>query len=97
MNLKFETTQRGFAVATFTDRYGEECSLQASSLATEAAIWFGIDNPKVQVCVPGEGWKDVPVPHGSVISSRMHLTQDQVKALLPALTLFAETGDLPSE
>lgn len=26
---------------------------------------------------------------------RMHLTQDQVKALLPALKHFAKTGELP--
>lgn len=36
-------TDRGFAVATFYDRYDVECSIQKSSLATEDAIWLGVD------------------------------------------------------
>ena len=66
-------TQRGFTVFSFKDRYDEPCSIQKSSLATEDAIWFGLD-------------KD---------NQRMHLTQDQVKSLLPILQTFAETGELP--
>lgn len=38
-----EFTQRGFAAAKFTDRYGSLCSIQDSSLATEAAIWLGVN------------------------------------------------------
>ncbi|OWZ90396.1 hypothetical protein B9J07_27815 [Sinorhizobium sp. LM21] len=93
--MKFETTARGFTKASFTDRYGEKCSLQKSSLATEDAIWFGIDDPKPLILVQNEGWKEAPLPEGASIGGRMHLTQDQVKALLPALTHFAETGELP--
>lgn len=32
-----------------------------------------------------------------VKSERMHLTQDQVKALLPALQHFAEHGEMPTK
>jgi len=39
--LQFRKTERGFVVAHFRDRYGEECSIQESSLAEEAAIWLG--------------------------------------------------------
>jgi hypothetical protein len=108
--LNFEPTQRGFLKAEFTDRYGEKCSLQESSLATEAAIWLGIDEPQPKMMAryapdhlraPANdperlnGWVDVPLPEGASISSRMHLTQTEVRELLPALTLFAETGYLP--
>lgn len=36
------TTQRGFSIIRFLDRYGQECSLQESSLATEPAVWLGV-------------------------------------------------------
>lgn len=42
--MKLNKTERGFSVLEFFDRYGEHCSLQKSSLATEDAIWFGRDN-----------------------------------------------------
>lgn len=37
-------TERGFPKAEFRDRYGAECSIQDSSLASEAAIWLGVDD-----------------------------------------------------
>lgn len=43
MNLDFRPTLRGFWRAEFQDRYGCACSLQESSLATEDAIWLGVD------------------------------------------------------
>lgn len=39
-------TERGFAIGTFIDRYGDVCSIQKSSLATEDAIWLGIHEVK---------------------------------------------------
>jgi len=41
-----EQTQRGFNYGDFTDVSGQKCSIQESSLATEWAIWFGLDNVK---------------------------------------------------
>ena len=75
--LKKDKTGRGFGIYTFIDLYGQQCSLQDSSLASESAIWFGVD-----VNLKGEK-----------IGERMHLTQEQVKALLPILTYFAKTGE----
>jgi len=75
--LKKETTSRGFGLWEFKDKYGQECSLQDSSLASEPAIWLGVD-------------VDLK---GVDVNDRMHLTQEQVKALLPILDHFATTGE----
>ena len=40
--LTIRRTDRNFAIAEFTDRSGSQCSIQESSLATEAAIWLGV-------------------------------------------------------
>lgn len=97
----FTATSRGFARAEFVDRYGVKCSLQASSLATEAAVWLGANEIGLKRFTPGKGWEDVDLPDGVppdgvsyIANTRMHLTQDMVRALLPALTRFAETGEL---
>jgi len=71
---------RGLGHIKFDDRYGQTCSLQDSSLATEAAIWFGVDNTGPQM-------------GNENVKSRMHLTQSMVKQLLPFLITFAETGE----
>lgn len=44
-----EHTDRGFEIILFLDRYNASCSLQQSSLATEAAIWLGVNQPAQQV------------------------------------------------
>jgi len=81
--LKFDTTDRGFAVAEFVDLYGSQCSLQKSSLATDDAIWLGVDKhfkPDVSTNV------------------RMHLSRAQVRQLLPVLQRFVDTGNVgPSD
>jgi len=81
-------TSRGFRIFSFKDRYGQDCSLQESSLAEEGAIWLGVDNTGPHINGP-DGTRN------SQVSARMHLTQEQVKELLPLLTYFTEYGDLP--
>jgi len=103
--MEMQSNQRGFTHASFTDRYDEKCSLQKSSLAFEDAIWLGIDDPKLTLFETEELGKYRQVTNreaGAALggfklsaSCRMHLTQEQVQQLLPALTHFAETGDLP--
>lgn len=85
-------TSRGFQIYKFNDRYDEPCTLQESSLATEAAIWLGTEGR----CVQGPPWKDnhFTLPSGVLNKSRMHLTQRQVAELLPFLQRFADTGSL---
>lgn len=101
--MKKDKTHRGFAIIEFNDRYNAKCSLQKSSLAFEEAIWLGVDDPdpKImasEVTLPNEpkrtGWVKYPIPDGVLINTRMHLTQEQVKELLPYLIKFVETGEI---
>lgn len=41
--MDIQENERGFSVSSFTDAAGHRCSIQDSSLATEACIWFGVD------------------------------------------------------
>ena len=100
MDCNNETTERGFGTFTFKDYYGMDCSLQESSLATEDAIWLGISQPKAKIhsCDTKEGgdkgWIDIPIPNSIHIPTRMHLTREQVKELIPKLQKFVDTGSL---
>lgn len=92
--VKFSRSPRGFAVGEFTDFYGHGCSVQDSSLATEAALWLGVDDAEPKVLVPGKSWQPVALPEGTLFTTRMHLNVAQVRALLPVLQRFVETGSV---
>lgn len=80
-SIALDRTGRGFVYGEFKDRYGAVCSIQKSSLATEDCIWLGVTfNLSGKV----------------VDAGRMHLTQAAAAALIPLLTHFVETGELPS-
>ena len=76
--MKWKKTVRGFDRAEFIDRYGQKCSIQKSSLATEDCIWLGVDTN-----ITGED-----------VGERMHLTQEAARDLWPVLRDFARTGEL---
>lgn len=42
MELEIKETDRGFKRADFKDKYGSKCSIQESSIASEACIWLGV-------------------------------------------------------
>lgn len=87
-------TARGFPFISFEDQYGEICSLQISSaMGEQTSCWLGVTTPTIQVMEPGKGWQQVKLPEGAVVNSRMHLNQDQVRALLPHLQAFANSGE----
>ena len=105
--MKFKKTERGFDVGNFTDRYDNPCSLQHSSLATEDAVWLGIDDPKPQIMASRAaalgikttqttGWVPYPIPEDVSIYTRMHLTRNQLEELIPYLIGFVETGRIQS-
>jgi hypothetical protein len=85
--MKTDKTQRGFGIIQFDDLYGQHCSIQESSIATRSCIWFGVDNTGDQI----EGATGEKNCEGA----RMHLTVEQVNAILPILQKFVKNGYLP--
>jgi hypothetical protein len=103
--IEIKATERGFPYAEFADHYGQSCSVQKSSLADEHCIWLGLNNANPQVMARDAahvgldtkettGWVPYPIPSVVQLSTRMHLTQDQVRQLLPLLQRFVETGEI---
>ncbi len=72
------TIDKQLSKISFEDDYKQKCSLQKSNSALENKLWFGVD-------------KDI---NGKPVNARMHLTQEQLKGLLPYLQKFADTGEL---
>jgi hypothetical protein len=71
------------------------------------AIWLGVTdrNPQIMASQARQfgietnqtcGWVPYPIPKEVFILQEMHLTQNQVRQLLPVLQHFAEHGELPS-
>ena len=94
MEIKFDRTHRGFAIGEFTDLYGNKCSIQDSSLATDNAIWLGIDDAKPQRLILGEGWQPVEFPEDTHFWTRIHINQEQAAGLIEVLQRFVETGSV---
>lgn len=105
MKIEHKKTNRGFSYTEFVDLYGSKCSIQKSSLATEDAIWFGCDDPDPKIIAvdakkigiesdQDTGWVKYPIPKEVLINTRMHLTRDQVKDILPILQKFVDTGEI---
>ena len=95
--MEQSVTGRGFGIITFKDANGVECTVQESSACRdEGLIWLGAKDIGLQHFKAYEGWKDVElvntIEEHYVANNRMHLTQSQVKELLPILKRFAKTG-----
>lgn len=107
LNMVNGKTERNFPFIAFEDFYGTLCEVQISSLATQDAIWLGVSNVN-PVILHGDakrlgiktdattGWVPYPIPSEVLLSSRMHLTRDEVAALLPVLQHYVNTGELPN-
>ena len=92
-------TDRGFLLFGFVDLYGNKCSIQKSSLATEDAIWLGVNDPDPKILLSkakdgGCGWIKYPVHPDVSFNTRMHLSRTQVADLLPMLLKFVDTGEI---
>ena len=103
--MKKSKTSRGFNVTEFTDCYDAKCSIKNSSLATEDAIWFGINKAQPMIMASkakklglktneNTGWIPYPIPEEVLISTHMHLTDKMVEDILPSLIEFCITGDI---
>ena len=99
------STERGFAIGEFKDQYGLKCSIQKSSIATKDCIWLGVDDASPEIMVSdarrlgitdsnANGWMPYEVPREVLMHTRMHLSREDVKKLLPILQKFADTGEL---
>jgi hypothetical protein len=107
--IVIQPTERGFQRGKFTDAYGHTCSIQESSrIADEtegAYLWLGVENLDGEFQYLSKrglssGWQkaklqDMYPDCDIVVPDRMHLSQSQVKELLPLLQHFAEHGELP--
>lgn len=97
--MEINKTSRNFDFGKFEDLNHNQCSIQASSLASEDAIWLGIDDPNLVVFEnesKGAYIKTV-MPNNFMVNARMHLNRDQVALILPLLISFAENGTLHSD
>jgi hypothetical protein len=92
-------THRGFDLYIGKDYNDKQFSIQKSSIATNNLIWLGIDfaEPKILASKTekgGTGWVDYLIPEDVSFTTRMHLTRDQVKEILPILKKFVKTGEI---
>lgn len=110
---KQQRTPRGFKLVRFKDCNETPCSLQASSLAIyvqpgTSAVWLGVDDPHPQVMwsdalrlgietTQQDGWVPYPLPPQVSLSTRIHLTRKQVKALIGHLQAWLDTDSFVVE
>ena len=103
--MNITKTARGFDRIEFTELGGAKCSLQKSSAAENDYIWFGANDIGVKGFVPygqPSAWQDITEKdikekfgvQDIVSNSRMHLSREQVKELLPYLQKFVKTGEI---
>lgn len=94
--MEIKKTSRNFDYGKFEDINRNQCSLQASSLATDDAIWLGIDDPELVVFENDSrgAYIKTVMPRNFSVNARMHLNRDQVALILPRLISFAENGTL---
>lgn len=105
VDFKTRATNRGFDIVEFIDGYNHECSIEESSVAGEKWIWLGLEDPNPQIMCKDAvemgvepekdcGWQKYDLPRQVNIWTKMHLNQEQVKAMLPYLINFAKKGEI---
>jgi hypothetical protein len=105
--MQIKKNEVGITYGEFQDSSGHTCSIQESSKASEPCIWLGVnDAAPTLMCRDAAligmtpetdvGTMPYPIPEEVNLHTRMELSQEQVRDLLPALQHFAETGELPT-
>lgn len=100
MKLNFTHGDRNLLGAKFSEAgvIGQKCSIQESSSDSntgEGCIWLGRDVGIHDLDAAGKLRDPRAIAESDACCmARMRLSQSQVRALLPALTWFAEHGDL---
>ena len=69
------------------------------AMMTPDSVWIGVDDadPRIlasRVQEGATGWVKYPMPDDVLMTTRMHLTRDQVENILPILKRFVETGEI---
>ena len=49
MMIKEGITENGYKIIEFQDLYAKNCSIQESSLATDNAIWIGVNDNRMHL------------------------------------------------
>jgi hypothetical protein len=90
--MKIEHTARGFALSTFKDIQGLECSIQDSSNC-DPRIWFGLNDINPQITQD-----DVLVPYTKIekvlFHDRLHLSYRLTKKLITRFKRFLKDGNV---
>lgn len=103
-------TGRGFEIILFEDRYKTPCSLQVSSLADYAkpgtsALFLGTEDAEPKVLASEAyklgietdtqvGWVPYPIPAEVSLTTRAHLSREQVAALILHLKSWLDNDTL---
>lgn len=104
MEINKIETEKGFTYISFIDNSGNKCSISDDESGNEL-IHFGIDEPKPKILARSAekfgvktdktiGWIDYKLPIEVMVNTRMKLTVNQVRELLPILQRFAAKGEL---
>lgn len=105
-------TARGFEIVEFSDSNGARCSLQASSRAEHdkpgtSAVWLGPSDADARILARNAaafgvettervGWVPYPIPDDVLLTTRMHLSREQVAALIHHLQSWLENDSFAS-
>lgn len=97
---EIDETPISYKYFQFKDANDRHCSLEESTI--EKRIIFGLEKPEIQIYLEDadtkkKGYAPYPIPDCVDVFSRMYLTQNQVKELIPYLMYFAEYGVLPND
>jgi hypothetical protein len=102
--MELKHTGRGFAYYEFTEVNGDVCNIQKSSSTMQDCIWLGSKNIGLKGFIPhgNPSWRDVTDDQikekfgfqDIIANNRMHLSREQVAALLPILQKFVDTGEI---
>jgi len=83
----------------FTDWSGTKCELADTRLVNEPTIWLGVldADPRIRasiVMAEGIGYVKYPLHEEVQLTTRMHLSRQNVVDLWPHLLRFIETGSI---
>lgn len=94
--LLFSETAQRLPYIQFKDYWGTKCSLQLSTHLGDKPdfCWLGLEETVMCICDDDMPIRSYQPPKGVQTNSRMYLSRDHIRALLPYLKEFADTGHI---